>query len=51
VSGGALCVVGAVVMALAMPAFARHRASEIASDGPPDPLAVGPIGEDGLAEP
>jgi MFS family permease len=51
VSGGALCVVGAVVMALAMPAFARHRASEIASGGPPDPMAVGPVGEDGLAEP
>jgi MFS family permease len=52
VSGGVLCVVGAVALSLAMPGFRHHRAS----DGPgepeePDPYSVGPITEDGLAEP
>jgi MFS family permease len=52
VSGGIACVVGAVALALAMPKFARHRASDVPAPVPtPDPLAVGPITEDGLAEP
>jgi hypothetical protein len=52
VSGGALCVVGAVALALAMPAFRHHRASELPGEPDvPDPYAVGPLTEDGLAEP
>lgn len=52
VSGGALCVLGALVLALAMPAFAHHRASEIEhAPDQPDPYAVGPVTEDGAAEP
>ena len=52
VSGGVLCVVGAVALALAMPEFRRHRVSEVPGDrSEPDPLAMGPISEDGLAEP
>jgi hypothetical protein len=52
VSGGALCVVGAVAFALAMPAFRHHRASELPGEQvEPDPLSMGPISEDGLAEP
>jgi MFS family permease len=44
VSGGALCIVGAIALALAMPAFRHHRASEIPGDhDAPDPFAVGPI--------
>lgn len=52
VSGGALCIVGAVAMALALPAFTRHRASELpVPQIDADPLAMGPISENGLAEP
>jgi len=52
VSGGVLCVVGAAALAVAMPVFARHRTSELPGHRvEPDPLAVGPITEDGLAEP
>jgi len=51
VSGGIACVVGAAAFALAMPKFARHRASDVPAPVPaPDPLAVGPVTEDGLAE-
>ena len=41
VSGGAICVAGAVALALAMPAFARHRASHLGPLGDPD-LALPP---------
>jgi hypothetical protein len=52
VSGGALCVVGAVALALAMPGFRHHRASDIPGEPEePDPFSIGPITEDGLAEP
>jgi hypothetical protein len=52
VSGGVLCVVGAAALALAMPGFTRHRASDVLGDPEePDPFAAGPILEDGLAEP
>jgi MFS family permease len=51
VSGGAICVAGAVALALAMPAFARHRASDLPTPMNPDPFATGPLSEDGLAEP
>jgi MFS family permease len=51
VSGGIICVLGALVLAAAMPGFARHRASEGGPTGEPDdPYAVGPLTEDGLAE-
>ncbi len=52
VSGGIACVIGAVVMTFAMPMFARHRASDVAGHATRvDPMAVGPIAQDGLAEP
>jgi MFS family permease len=52
VSGGALCVVGAVAFALAMPAFRHHRASDLPGEPvEPEPLFMGPVSEDGLAEP
>jgi MFS family permease len=51
VSGGAICVAGAVALALAMPAFAHHRASDLPAPADPDPFAAGPISENGLAEP
>ena len=52
VSGGALCVVGAVALALATPGFRHHRASDMPGGlEEPDPYSVGPITEDGLAEP
>ena len=52
VSGGAMCVVGAVALALAMPGFRHHRASDMPGGlEEPDPYSVGPITEDGLAEP
>jgi hypothetical protein len=53
VSGGALCVVGGVVLALAMPAFRNHRASDLPgheTDVEIDPSAVGPLSEGGLTE-
>jgi hypothetical protein len=50
VSGGALCVVGAVAFALAMPVFRHHRASDL-PHVEPEPLSMGPVAEDGLAEP
>jgi MFS family permease len=51
VSGGAICVAGAVALALAMPAFAHHRARDVRGATSTDPLAAGPISEAGLAEP
>jgi MFS family permease len=51
VSGGVFCVVGAVALAMAMPEFARHRASdlrpEFETSEPPLPDTVR---EEGLAE-
>ncbi len=52
VSGGIACVVGAVVLGLTMPVFARHRASGLAPPSAPgDAMSLGPVSEDGLAEP
>ena len=52
VSGGVICVAGAVLLAMVMPAFAHHRASDLGETPgePQDPFAIGPITEDGLAE-
>jgi hypothetical protein len=43
VSGGAVCVAGALALALALPAFARHRASDVAGATASEPLDIGPI--------
>jgi MFS family permease len=49
VSGGVACVAGAVALALAMPAFAHHKASDLShSTSPP---TLGEVGLDVVADP
>ncbi len=50
VSGGVICVIGAIALALAMPAFTRHRASDLSKEVPTAETLPGAVREEGLAE-